>query len=229
MSSSPVMLILGAGPGVGQSVAQAFAAKGYRIALASRKAKGESTKDQVHFRSDLSDPKSLAELFSNVKKQLGPPSVVVYNAAGATFNEAKDPLSIPLDNFTQNLAINTTSAFAAGQQAVLAFKDLPDSASKTFVYTGNALNTTTMGPLLDLGVGKSATAHIIESAAVAYAEKGFKFYYADERKEDGSPAGQNIDGKAHADLYVHLSEGKEQGPWQQTFVKGLGYKKFPAA
>lgn len=66
------------------------------------------------------------------------------------------------------------SAFIAAQQAALGFKHLPDSAFKTFIYTGNLLNTTTMAPLLSLGVGKSATAHIIECASKAYSNEGFK-------------------------------------------------------
>lgn len=90
-------------------------------------------------------------------------------------NDAKHPLALPLADFTKDLHVNTTSAFAAAQQAVLGFEQLPASASRTFIYTGNALNTTTMGPLLDLGVGKSATAHIIESAAAAYKDRGYKY------------------------------------------------------
>ena len=39
----------------------------------------------------------------------------------------------------------------------------------------------------------------------------------------------DIDGAAHAELYLQLAEGKSQGPWQQTFVKGIGYKHFPIA
>lgn len=35
-SASPVILILGSGPNIGQHVAQAFATKGYSVALASR-------------------------------------------------------------------------------------------------------------------------------------------------------------------------------------------------
>ena len=55
---------------------------------------------------------------------------------------------------------------------------------------------------------------------------GIRFYYADERKADGSPAYFDISGEAHAELYVQLAESKSQGPWQQTFVKGTGYKHF---
>ena len=53
-----------------------------------------------------------------------------------------------------------------------------------------------------------------------------RFYYADERKADGAPAYADVSGEAHGELYVRLAEGKAQGPWQQTFVKGVGYKQF---
>lgn len=228
-NASPVILILGSGPNVGQHVARAFAAKGYKVALASRTLKEEdSTADQVNVSCDLSDPDSVIRVFSKVKALLGTPSVVVYNAGAATPNDAKNPLSLPLTDFTRDLNINTTSAFVAAQQAVVGFEQLPDSASKTFIYTGNKLNTTTLAPLMDLGVGKSATSHIVQSAAAAYTDQRFKFYYGDERKADGSPAYFDIDGEAHGKLYVQLAEGESQGPWQQTFVKDVGYKDFLA-
>ena len=167
-------------------------------------------------------------------------------AAGATPSDEKSPLSLPLANFTRDLNITTVSAFAAAQQAVLAFEQLSDSASKTFIYTGNILNTTILPPLMDLGVAKSGTAHMIQYAAAAYKDRGYKyvlpapvlpameltkprFYYADQRKADGSAAYFDLDGEAHAKLYVQLADGESQGPWQQTFVKGVGYKHFPAA
>lgn len=166
-------------------------------------------------------------------------------SAGAPNNPA-DPLSIPLDDFSRDLHVNTTSAFIAAQQAALSFDRLPDHWSKTFIYTGNILNETTIASLLDGGVGKSATAHIIRSAAAAYSNKGFKyafpssalkvwkltkrrFYYADERKADGTPAYSKISGEAHGKFYAELAEHKSQGPWQQTFVKDVGYKHFPVA
>jgi len=36
----------------------------------------------------------------------------------------------------------------------------------------------------------------------------------------------DLSGEAHAQHYVELIEGKEQGPWQQTFVAGKGYHRF---
>ncbi|KAG3192182.1 hypothetical protein PC129_g25057, partial [Phytophthora cactorum] len=185
------------------------------------------TPDQLNIAGDLSDPETVVGAFSQVKAVLGNhPSVVVHNVAAVTPTPPNDPLALSLADFTKSLAINTNSAFVAAQQAALGFAALPSSASRTFIYTGNILNTTVMTPLLDLGVGKAATSHIIQSAATAYADRGFTFYYADERKADGSSAGQAVDGDAHAKLYVGLAEGEAQGPWQQTFVKGAGYTKF---
>jgi len=104
--------------------------------------------------------------------------LIMTKAAVATLNDAKNPLSLPLTDFSRDLNVNTTSAFVAAQQAVLGFEQLPDTASKTFIYTGNIMNITSIAPLLSLGVGKSATAHVIQSAAKAYEDRGYKYVLA---------------------------------------------------
>ena len=79
-SASPIILILGAGPRIGNSVAKAFAGKGYKIALTSRKkSEANNTANELHIQSDLTDPDSIVKVFSDVKASLGVPSVVVYN------------------------------------------------------------------------------------------------------------------------------------------------------
>jgi hypothetical protein len=86
----------------------------------------------------------------------------------------QDPLSLPLADFNRDTTINVTSAFVAAQQATLGFAKLPASASRTFIYTGNILNTTVMPQLMSMGLGKSAGAHIMQVASVAYKEKGYR-------------------------------------------------------
>lgn len=79
-SGPPIALILGAGANIGQNVARAFAAKGYKTAIASRTQKEEdSSSSQLNIRSDFSDPESIAKIFSKVQSTLGHPHVVVYN------------------------------------------------------------------------------------------------------------------------------------------------------
>jgi hypothetical protein len=52
-----------------------------------------------------------------------------------------------------------------------------------------------------------------------------RFYYADQRKADGT-AIFKVDGEAHGKLFLELAEANTQGPWLQTFIKGVGYKSF---
>ena len=53
-----------------------------------------------------------------------------------------------------------------------------------------------------------------------------RFYYADERNMDGSPAFMKIDGPAHGEFYSQLANDGGNIPWLATFVKGHGYKDF---
>lgn len=77
---SPVILILGAGPNIGQAVARTFASKGYKVALASRSLKEtDSSDNQLNIPSDFSKTDDVVKAFDKVKRVFGIPSVVVYN------------------------------------------------------------------------------------------------------------------------------------------------------
>lgn len=79
-TDSPILLILGAGPNIGKHVAQAFAAKGYRVALASRTDHGTTGPNQIYIPVDLTKPDTIPGVFEKVKAEFGAaPSVVVYN------------------------------------------------------------------------------------------------------------------------------------------------------
>ncbi|EKJ72753.1 hypothetical protein FPSE_07019 [Fusarium pseudograminearum CS3096] len=225
-AKSPVILILGYGANIGQSVARKFGSQGYRVAVAARSIKeADSTDTQLNIPSDFTKTKDIVNAFDKVKKKFGTPSVVVYNASAGNFSPAKDPFDLPLEDFNNNVTINIRSAFVAAQQAVAGFAKLPDSASRTFIYTGNVLNVAMLPQFLAAGIGKSGAAHMIWNASAAYKERGYKFYYVDERKPEGGPI-YRVNGDANGEMYWKLSQDKEQGEWLQTFVKGEGYKKF---
>ncbi|PVI00629.1 NAD(P)-binding protein [Periconia macrospinosa] len=227
-AASKVILIFGSGPRTGQKIAVAFATKGYKVAETSRSAKEDdgNTEGSLKIKTDLSNPESVSRAFEEVKAKLGTPSVVVYNASAVTFADKKSPLSISVSDFTQTLNINVLSAYLAAKHAAEGFSTLPETAARTFIYTGNATNEIVLPGFLDQGVGKSGAAHMMKVASTFYAERGFKFYYADERTIEGAPVYMAIDGEAHGRHYADLAEGDAQGPWQQTFVKNEGYKKF---
>jgi NAD(P)-dependent dehydrogenase (short-subunit alcohol dehydrogenase family) len=78
--SPRIVLIFGAGPNIGQSVAKAFKTKGYKVALASRSLKAESsTSEELHIPTDCSNTDAITDAFNKVESTWGVPHVVVYN------------------------------------------------------------------------------------------------------------------------------------------------------
>lgn len=70
--------------------------------------------------------------------------------------------------------MNVVSPLFAAKEAVQGFKQLPSSASRTFIMTGNMLNVIVKPDVLTFGMGKTAAAHMVWSASVAYERQGFK-------------------------------------------------------
>jgi len=84
------------------------------------------------------------------------------------------PISGPIADMTSSIAVNFTSAYAAAQAAVSRFEKLPADAIKSFIYTGNRLNIEPMPVLFDLGVGKVAGAHLIQSLTMTPSMKDYR-------------------------------------------------------
>jgi NAD(P)-dependent dehydrogenase (short-subunit alcohol dehydrogenase family) len=78
----PGAVIIGAGPGIGLSVARRFAREGLPIALIARTAKSlDADVRVVSLTADSSDETALRSALDTAADELGPPDVVVYNAA----------------------------------------------------------------------------------------------------------------------------------------------------
>ena len=84
-------VIAGVGPGLGASLARAFASKGFALALISRNP-GSSEPVAAEIRSmgapaivvpaDVGDPQGIAAGVASIRAQLGPATVLAYNASG---------------------------------------------------------------------------------------------------------------------------------------------------
>ena len=94
--------------------------------------------------------------------------------SAAHFTPADDPFALSLADFHRDTTINVFSAFVAAQQAVAGFAQLPDSAARTFIYTGNVLNVAILPRFIAQGIGKSGAAHMIWAASDAYKDRGYK-------------------------------------------------------
>jgi NAD(P)-dependent dehydrogenase (short-subunit alcohol dehydrogenase family) len=81
-----VVLVTGAGSGIGRAVALAFAKAGYRLAVTGRRKElldevvQEAGKPTIAIPADVTDPKSVATLFGKVKAAFGRLDVLFNNA-----------------------------------------------------------------------------------------------------------------------------------------------------
>ncbi|HEX5199186.1 MAG TPA: SDR family NAD(P)-dependent oxidoreductase [Actinoplanes sp.] len=91
---SKSVVVLGAGPGLGQAVAHRYAREGYTVALVARR---QQTLDQLAARltgdgaracaivADLADPDAVPELAGRIRATVGDPDVLYYGAAANGF------------------------------------------------------------------------------------------------------------------------------------------------
>jgi NAD(P)-dependent dehydrogenase (short-subunit alcohol dehydrogenase family) len=106
---TPVLFVLGAGPGIGLSVAKAFATRGYKVALAARSLEDNVGKEgYLNLHLDLANPEDIAEAFTKVKERLGIPTVVVYNGAFQPHHDS----SLKLPYIFSNHSISRSSISA---------------------------------------------------------------------------------------------------------------------
>ncbi|KAI1753939.1 putative short chain type dehydrogenase [Xylaria castorea] len=227
MSSAKIILIVGAGPRLGQGIASRFRDGGYKVALAARSlSTGLSAEGTLEIKIDLADPTSLPQMFETVKQFWGVPNVVVYNGAKRLVTPPDDPFSASLETIKASRTVGFDSAYITAQEALRGFKQLPSSTPKAFIFTGNTLNQIAIPGVSPFAYGKVSAAMMIEYAANAYGRNGFRFYYVDERLDDGRPAGEGLDGVAHGKIYWELAHETEQSKWLVTFTKDGGRGKF---
>lgn len=180
MAASKILLVLGAGKNIGQSLANGFKAAGYQVALVSRSAVDSQITPEgfLTIKGDLKNPASILAIFETVKSKLGgPPTTVVYNAMAVSMpTDPTNPFTTPVESFEGDFTVSNTSAYIAAREAVAGFEAADESAPKAFIYTGNFLAAVTvpMAQYITLGVGKSAASYWVGAASSIYKEKGYR-------------------------------------------------------
>ncbi|KAI0179960.1 NAD(P)-binding protein [Hypoxylon sp. FL1284] len=223
-------LIIGAGPNIGKACAEVFSEAGYQVAIASRTDKFDGK--YRHYTFDATKPEAVPALFDKVSSDLSTPSVVIFNAYAHESTLPEGPFDNDFATVQKDINVNAHSPYYAAKEAIKGFKKLGSEglgpAGGTFIFTGNALNIAVLPGMMGFGMGKSAAAHMIQYLALSeHSKDPYKFYYGDERHEDGYPMTTGLNGDAHAEEYLKLAKDPEQRAWDFTFAKGKGYINFP--
>jgi NAD(P)-dependent dehydrogenase (short-subunit alcohol dehydrogenase family) len=88
----PVCVIVGAGPGNGAAFARQFSRAGYRVALLARHqeplaALAAEIAGSRAYAYDATDPEHARAVFAAVRRDLGPPQTLIYNASSRFFGD----------------------------------------------------------------------------------------------------------------------------------------------
>lgn len=119
-----VVVVTGAGSGIGRAVARRFAEEGARLALLDREPAGiAALADDVRRRGgralaetcDVADPEQVAATFRTLREKLGAIDVLVNNAG---IESSKPFLDIGLEEYERVMRINTTGAWLCCQAVI---------------------------------------------------------------------------------------------------------------
>jgi NAD(P)-dependent dehydrogenase (short-subunit alcohol dehydrogenase family) len=117
----PVTIVIGAGPGIGGSVARRFEREGFGAALISRTGP---------YQADVMDEKSLRAALDAAVADLGLPEVVVYNAAVI---RPDTPGELTVDEHLERWRVNVLGAYVAAAHLAPA---MAARGHGTFLVTG---------------------------------------------------------------------------------------------
>ena len=164
----PVCLIVGAGLGIGQSLALAFAREGYDIALTSRNpAKLKAIQAAVEksgglargYTAEAGDEASLRAMLAQVRQDLGDPEVLIYNPASAHIGK---PTTLTTANLLADFQMNVAGALVCAQEVAPAMKA---NKKGSILLTGGGFAYEPAANYASLSLGKAALRNLTYSLA----------------------------------------------------------------
>ena len=131
----PVCAVIGIGPKNGAAFARRFAQEGYAVALLSRTTDystglADELGDARAYACDASDPAAIEAAFAQVRDDLGPVEVLIYNAGSGAWGNIEE---ISAEEFEQGWRINALGGFVASQQVLPA---MLERGAGTIVFVG---------------------------------------------------------------------------------------------
>lgn len=151
---APVLLVLGAGPGVGLATADRFARDGYVVVLAARSPEKLETSHEI-VRLDLTNEAQVREIVDAIGTRLGRIDVLHFNPSA--FRMA-DPLHLTVPELLDDLTLGAAALLPAVQAAR---SHMPKGAR--IVVTGSAAADKPWHEAASLGVQKAAVRNLVSS------------------------------------------------------------------
>ncbi len=175
MSQTKVAVVLGVGPALGASVARRFAREGFAVALMARRreevvpvaeAIGKAGGRALALTADATQVDSVGAAFQQVRDQLGPPEVFVYNAGAF---EMGGILEVTPEKFEQCWKANCMGAFLGAREVLPA---MVERGRGTVLLTGATASLRGSARFSCLAVGKFGLRALAQSMARELGPRG---------------------------------------------------------
>ncbi|MCB0197932.1 MAG: SDR family NAD(P)-dependent oxidoreductase [Anaerolineae bacterium] len=161
-----ICVVVGVGPGIGLAVAQRFGREGFTLALVARRTEAleqyvvdlETSGLTAHaFPADAAHFETLVQAFEQIKAQVGPPTVLVYNAA---FIKPETPSSLPVEDLTMAFRVSVAGALVCAQQVI---PEMKAEQCGTILFTGGGLALSPHPQYSSLAASKAALRNLTYS------------------------------------------------------------------
>ncbi|WP_136604228.1 SDR family NAD(P)-dependent oxidoreductase [Paenibacillus dokdonensis] len=140
--NNPLVVIVGAGPGVSAGIARKFGSNGFKLILLARRKESldlqisELQKKNIEaygIIADASESVSLIDAFNQIKSDYGIPDVLVYNAGSNTIN---NPSNLNGKDLLNDFNVNVAGALISSQQVL---PEMIERKNGTILFTGGML------------------------------------------------------------------------------------------
>ena len=122
--AKPVCVVAGIGPGNGAAFARRFASEGYAVALLARSTDlaaqlASGLPDARAYACDVTDGASVSRAFDAIRRDLGDPEVLVYNAGSGVWGSIEEATAA---DFEYAWRVNALGGLLASKQVIPAMK-----------------------------------------------------------------------------------------------------------
>jgi NAD(P)-dependent dehydrogenase (short-subunit alcohol dehydrogenase family) len=164
------LLVAGAGPGLGKSVAKRFAREGYAVALSARNEERLSSLASelgaVGFRADLTNETDVATLFQQVEKKVGPIEAVAFVAATRVQGPFAELSAADFENVWRQSCL---SGFLVGREAA---RTMLPRGRGSVIFTGASGSTRGRAHFAAFAAAKGGLRFMAQSMARELGPKG---------------------------------------------------------
>ena len=169
------IVVIGAGKGLGNSIAKRFGKKDFRVFLISRNIERlnqyktefeELNIETIVYTADCEKPQTLENALNEIQNKYGVIDVLVYNTA---ILESGNATSFDNDNFIRHFQVDVASALLS---AKLVIKKQEEQKSGAILFTGGIFGDNPVSDYTGVSVGKAALKALGKTLQDELKEKG---------------------------------------------------------